>query len=141
MPIQLPLVPHPVEESPAIRKACEVVAYSETLLACYDTLREAPITTPDITKMKDVFDKDKAETIKAFETSKKMAINQLQAQLSDVAGGMRERFILDEGEVHLAKKIMYSTNVSGAGETPGTGIGPLIHDLSKVVNKMQNLLD
>ncbi|KAK5106880.1 hypothetical protein LTS08_001003 [Lithohypha guttulata] len=140
-PIHLPLFPQPVEQSPAIQKACEVVAYSETLLACYDILRESPLAIPDITKMKDVFEKDKAETIKAFEISKKMAINRLQAQLSDVAGGTRERFALDEGELHLAKKIIYGTNNTSAGETAGAGIGSLMHDFGKVVSEMQNLLE
>lgn len=140
--VDLPLVLAPISATPAAAKASEVMAHCEHLLACYDTMLDESCAATDVTKLRDTFSRDKAETIKAFEASKKMVINQLQMWLEGRNGESKQQFALSDEEQHLAKKVMnHDKQLAENAEGASARIGPLIHNLAKVVSKMQDLAE
>lgn len=140
--VELPLVLEPISTTPVAAKASEVMAHCEQLLACYDSRLKQSCAASDVAKMRDTFSRDKDETIKAFEASKKLVINQLQVWLEGRNADAKQRFALSVEEQHLAKKIMDGDRQSGKNrEGTSTRIGSLIYNFGKVVSKMQDLAE
>lgn len=140
--IEHPLVLEATEETPAALKASEVLMKSQVLIASYDVLKETHPSAPSTTQMVNTFNKDKEETMKAFQAAKKMTMNQLKMRLADKMGETSERFVLTDDEHHLARRIMKGGKGQGQspGKASGAGLGPLLYDFGKVVGKMQNLV-
>lgn len=138
----VPMVLEAIEETSAALKASEVLMKSQVLIASYDILKETHPPAPSTTQMVNTFARDKEETMKAFQAAKKLTMNQLKMKLANKMGEDTEPFVLTDDEHHLARRIMHrgKGQAQGSRETSGVGIGPLLYDFGKVMDKMQNLV-
>lgn len=130
----------PKFEPAALQKAKDAVNSCTELIACYKKAKSIPAITSSTSRVRDTFETDKGETMRAFESAKKMTINQLQAGFADKAEDARDRYDLDDNEQHLARKVL----LRGTGSSPvkiPKNIGPLLYDFGKIVGKMQNMID
>ena len=132
-----------IDDAPVFAKVSETLLRSEVLLKTYEGLCKAPDADRGGTATRIVFGKDKVQTLKAFEASKKMIINDLQAKLADKTGEVGDTHALNEQELHLARKILgrTKTQVQPDRAEDGTGIGLLIHDFGKMVGRLQSLIE
>lgn len=131
------------EPSAAMQKANELIKNCEALIKCYQSLCGTSDTMPPDSRIREVFLKDQQETKRAFEASKKMAINQLQARFADKTGQVEDRFTLDETEILLANRVMgYGKPDKHAEEDQeAEGMGTLLYGFGKVIGKMQALIE
>lgn len=96
--------------------------------------------TSSTSGVRETFETDRDETMKAFESAKKMTINQLQAGLADKTEDMRDRYNLDDDEYHLARKVL-ARGKGGKLNNTSMKIGSLLYDFGKIVGKLQNMAD
>ena len=141
--IDLPMCFEKIESTPAAQEADEVLTKSQILLACYQTLEETQPAAPSTVQMRDVFSKDKEETMKAFQAARAMTLNQLSARLAEKAVHVTEGNQLTEDERQLARQVLKRGKGQDYSQvkTAGPGFGALMYNFGKVVGKMQNLVD
>lgn len=141
--VELPLILKPIGESPAAHRASKVVESCQQLITCYDTLQKNLPEMTSLTQTRRTFERDKDETIKAFDACKKLAISKLHLQLVGKIRVPDKKFIMSREEEHLARKIMSrgTAQTSNAYEKDVGGIGLLISEFGKAVGKMQALTE
>lgn len=132
---------HELVDGPFIlRNAKYALGVSSELMACYKMVARIASVDSNASDTKSTFETDKNETMRAFESAKKMTINELQSRLANKTGEASPPFELDNREHHLARTVL-SRGKGDDSSKQSTNLGPLLYNVGKTIERMQNLVD
>lgn len=124
-----------------LQEANDILDACSGLLDCYNTTAPIPPVESRTSDIRNTFETDKDETMRAFQSAKRVTINQLQAGIADKTEEPAEQFVLDDEEYHLARKVLARKGDTNSPVKGSTKMGSLLYDFGKVVGKMQRIVD
>lgn len=123
------------------QEANEMLDACSGLLECYNTTASIPPIESRTSQIRETFQTDKNETMRAIQSAKRVTINQLQAGIADKTEEPAEHFDLDDEEYHLARKVLTRRGSASSPAKGPTKIGSLLYDFGKIVGRMRKMAD
>lgn len=123
-----------------LQEATDILESCSGLITCYNTTASIPPIESRTSLTRKKFETDRDETMRAFESAKRVTINQLQSGIADKTEEPREQFDLNDEEWHLARKVL-TCGKRGSPVKKSTTMGALLYDFGKIVGKIQKMVD